>query len=142
MATASQNKKKNSGAGGGGGKRGNVANLKPFQPGQSGNPGGRPKKKPITEALLELLNAEQGASKKTGAQLLAQVLYTQGLKGKVPAIVEVLDRIEGKATTVVQLAGEGGGPILHDSLQGKTLEELRLMAQAKIDALGLGKGKA
>ncbi len=149
MAASSQNSKRNSGKGGGVGAgktkpnnpRGNPQNLKPFQPGQSGNPGGRPKKKPITEAILEILASEQGTSKKTGAQILAQVLFREGIKGRVPAIIELIDRSEGKATTVVHLAGEGGGPILHESLAGKSIAELRLMAQAKIDKLGLGKAK-
>src|SRR5262245_60822112 len=35
---------------------GKIENLKPWQSGQSGNPGGRPKKKPITELYEQLLN--------------------------------------------------------------------------------------
>ncbi len=37
---------------------GRVENLRPWQPGQSGNPGGRPKKKPITEELERPLDTD------------------------------------------------------------------------------------
>jgi hypothetical protein len=36
-------------------KRGRVENLTPFKPGQTGNPGGRPKKTRLTDAYRALL---------------------------------------------------------------------------------------
>jgi hypothetical protein len=41
-----------------GNNRSNVSNLTPhqFKPGQSGNPGGRPKRQPITDYLIDQLD--------------------------------------------------------------------------------------
>jgi hypothetical protein len=91
----------------------NTSGLRPFQPGQSGNPGGRPKKQPVTDALRELI--EQGAIPKarpeTLADQLARQLVRQALKGKLAPLVEIIDRVEGKARQRVEQSGPDGGPI-------------------------------
>jgi hypothetical protein len=91
----------------------NTTGLRPWQPGQSGNPGGRPKKLPITDALRELV--EKGAvPRKRAATLagqLAQQLLRQALRGKMAPLVEVIDRIEGKARQRIEQSGPEGGPI-------------------------------
>lgn len=91
----------------------NTSGLRPFQPGQSGNPGGRPKKSPVTDALRELVERSAVPRKKapTIAGRLAQELLRQALKGKMAPIVEVIDRIEGKARQRVEASGPEGGPI-------------------------------
>jgi hypothetical protein len=69
----------------------------PFEPGQSGNPGGRTKAKPFREALLmETLAAERGdecqakpGSLRWNARKLLEL-------GEVPAIREIADRLDGK----------------------------------------------
>jgi len=74
----------------------------PFEPGQSGNPGGRPKNKPFKEALLiEALAAERGdpceakpGSLRWNARKLLEL-------GEVPAIKEIADRLDGKVPQAV-----------------------------------------
>ncbi len=63
---------------------------KPFKPGQSGNPDGRPKTRQLTDALRELVKPGE----------LAAGLYKLALKAKEPAIrlaatKYIMDRIEG-----------------------------------------------
>lgn len=81
-----------------------------FQPGQSGNPGGRPKSKPFKDALLiEALAAERGdpcQAKKGSLRWNARQLLE---KGEVPAIKEIADRLDGKVTQGI--SGPDGGPI-------------------------------
>lgn len=69
-----------------------------FKPGKSGNPGGRPKSKHISEALNKAL-----ASGK--ADELAAVLLKLAKKGSVAAIREVADRTEGKPNQQVTVDG-------------------------------------
>ena len=91
----------------------NTSGLRPWQPGQSGNPGGRPKKLPITDALRELVDKGAVPQKKaaTLAGQLAQQLVRAALKGKMAPLVEVIDRIEGKARQRIEQSGPDGGPI-------------------------------
>lgn len=51
--------------------------LIPFQPGQSGNPSGRPKRKPVTDAILRELAKAHGRQGKT--RLEAMVANMVGL---------------------------------------------------------------
>jgi hypothetical protein len=69
----------------------------PFKPGQSGNPGGRPKEKPFREALMmEALAAEKGH----GCEALPGSLRWNARqlleRGDVAAIRELADRLDGK----------------------------------------------
>jgi hypothetical protein len=83
-------------------------NLKPWPKGVSGNPGGRPKKKAITEELERLLEEEAPNSDgKTWAATVAEALLRQAAKGDVRAITELANRIEGKPAQPV--AAEVGG---------------------------------
>lgn len=68
---------------------------KGFAPGQSGNPGGRPKKKPLTE-LYERILADPG----TIAALEKAVIQTlrKGNMAMVLLLREMTERIEGKMT--------------------------------------------
>jgi hypothetical protein len=59
-----------------------------FKPGQSGNPGGRPKNRFVSDALKE-------KAKEEGAKL-ALALWKTAISGDVKAIQIVLDRVEGK----------------------------------------------
>ncbi|HZO26709.1 MAG TPA: DUF5681 domain-containing protein [Chloroflexota bacterium] len=53
-----------------------------FQPGQSGNPGGRPKRRPITELLAAELERAAGRSDVTKGQKLVERLVSIALQGK------------------------------------------------------------
>lgn len=78
----------------GGKRRGRPQNLVPWKPGQSGNPGGRPRRKPISDAYTAILEA-QDAKGVTGAQMIALAMFQQALKGNVQAVREITDRVEG-----------------------------------------------
>jgi hypothetical protein len=81
-----------------------LANLKPFKPGQSGNPAGRPKKALLSDALRrQLAEAMQGAPEKTIAEVIARALIREAVAGNVQAIREVGDRSEGKPAQAIAL---------------------------------------
>jgi len=82
------------------------ANLKPWPKGVSGNPGGRPKKKAITEELDRLLEEESpNGDGKTWAVIIAEALLKQAAKGDVRAITELANRIEGKPVQAMAVEG-------------------------------------
>ena len=82
-----------------------LKNLKPFKPGQSGNPTGRPRARPITERYANLaetpieeterkkLNLPEGA---TYADALAFAIFERAMKGDIAAIREIREALEGK----------------------------------------------
>ena len=95
-----------------------------FKPGQSGNPGGRPKKLPITDYLKEQLAAPIPESMRAKlppvfvevygpdasfGQMLAFKLIQQAARGDMQAASMILERTEGRVTQ--KIAGEGNGPI-------------------------------
>ncbi len=76
--------------------RGNKAG-KQFQPGESGNPAGRPKLTKLTEALTaKIAEIAPGANEETIAEQIAQALINEALDGNVQAIREIADRTEGR----------------------------------------------
>lgn len=80
-----------------------------FQPGQSGNPKGRPpKERVISDVLLKMLK-----DKPELITALATTLLELSLKKKdMAAIKEVLDRLEGKTVQRNELTGEDGGDLV------------------------------
>lgn len=76
----------------------------PFKPGQSGNPGGRPKKKAFRDSLVKLLDAAGDDSAKLTE--LAQALFDKAKAGDVSAIKEVRDTLDGKPAQAIDLAGD------------------------------------
>lgn len=70
-----------------------------FQPGQSGNPNGRPKSKPFKDALKKAV-AEAGADDEA-LKLVAAALLEKAKSGDVQAIKELADRMDGKVTQPV-----------------------------------------
>lgn len=94
-----------------------------FQPGQSGNPGGRPKSKPFKDALMmEALAAERGEkcyAKKGSLRWNARQLL---IKGEVAAIREIADRLDGKVTQGI--SGPNGGPIQTVDLTNVSADDL------------------
>lgn len=63
--------------------------LIPFQPGKSGNPAGRPKRKPITEAMLAELAKPHGRQGKTKLEAMVSNMVTFAISGRSKEAVEV-----------------------------------------------------
>lgn len=81
---------------------GRIKNLKPWKPGESGNPGGRPKTKLLTSELQRLLEQEAPKSNgQTWATVIAEALLVKARKGDVRAISELANRMEGRAAQAV-----------------------------------------
>lgn len=64
-----------------------------WKPGQSGNPSGRPKKKPITEIFEKIL--EDGGNIEDISKAVMETLKTKGM-AKVLLLDKMADRVEGK----------------------------------------------
>jgi hypothetical protein len=78
--------------------KGNKLGTK-FQPGKSGNPGGRPKKLPITEIYQRI--AESGAGKKDIEDAVRSVINGKRM-ATVLLLREMAERIEGKVVQPVE----------------------------------------
>ena len=78
-------------------KRGRAENLKPWKPGQSGNPGGRPKKD--IEAEIAQRVFEENADAIYRAMLKAL------LKGDPEVFAVLADRAFGKCSQKVEIPG-------------------------------------
>ena len=85
---------------------------KMWKPGQSGNPGGRPKRKVLTDAYTALLDQTispdvarklQIKESSTYAEVIAMALVREAVKGKVNAAAELADRAEGRVMERVQV---------------------------------------
>lgn len=105
-----------------------VRNLKPWPKGVSGNPGGRPKRTTLTDALRELLAAQVPGDPegRTHSDAIAEVLVKRALKGDVQAAREIADRTEGRPrqALAIEAADSSGGP-------GTRLAELLERAQQR-----------
>jgi hypothetical protein len=83
------------------GMRRKLENLKPFQPGQSGNPAGRTKRKSLTEKMAELLAMDslegvEVPEGKTVGDVVARQVVKHACHGRFQYAKELLDRIDGK----------------------------------------------
>ena len=74
-----------------------------WKEGQSGNPGGRPKWKPMTEALQRLADQEPRLWDE-----LVRSAVVKGGKGDISAINSIWDRVEGKVAQTVGGSTEAG----------------------------------
>ena len=82
---------------------GRVENLKPWKPGESGNPGGRPKRDIASEIAQAIF--EQDAE-----EILA--VFSKALKkGDSRVFTALADRAYGKAKKAVEHTGGDGAPI-------------------------------
>lgn len=74
------------------GRERRLRNLRPpWKPGESGNPSGRPKSKPLTDACFEHLSKHP-----KDLSAVARALITQAKRGSVKAFSALADRLEGK----------------------------------------------
>lgn len=67
--------------------------LIPFKPGQSGNPGGRQKRKPITEAILAELAKQHGRQGKTKLEAMVGNMVALAINGRSKEAVEAFKLI-------------------------------------------------
>lgn len=81
-----------------------------FQPGVSGNPGGRPKGPSPKTVLLRQLG-QKGPDGRRNVDAIIAALIEQARDGKIDAIREILDRVDGKVPQQQQVTGDGGGPL-------------------------------
>ena len=110
--------------------KGRVENLQPFKPGQSGNPGGRPKKTPYTAAhrlIAEMVGVADLNILPTDtiAECVAKIMAREALKGKVNAAKEIADRTDGTPRQTVEIRQDGSAVQV----------EARLSAGDLVDAL-------
>jgi hypothetical protein len=79
---------------------------RPFKPGQSGNPSGRPKSRPFKEAIdAAIKKAGGGDDGKDFLEVIARALLEKAASGDVPAIKEFGDRYDGKVAQGVEMSG-------------------------------------
>lgn len=78
--------------------------LKPFKPGQSGNPNGRPKKLPEIDKLLADVLGEDGENNE--AKAILKALVVKAKRGDTRAAEILLDRAYGKAKQHIAIEGE------------------------------------
>ena len=77
----------------------------PFEPGQSGNPGGRTKGTPWADALR--IAALEKSGDKTLLRKIADKCVEQAIEGDPAARKELGDRLDGKPKQAVELSGTG-----------------------------------
>jgi hypothetical protein len=77
---------------------------KGWLPGKSGNPGGQPKGKRLTTLLRDALDREHNG--KAIAEIIAEVIVREALKGDYRFVKEIMERIDGKVPD--RLTGDDG----------------------------------
>jgi hypothetical protein len=99
-----------------------LKNLRPWKKGESGNPGGRPSKKPITEAVLAVLGEDP--------KLLRKIALNAAKKAAKDKhwFDSVRDTIQGRP--IQEVSGPEGAPIPM-TVEGIDEAILKLIAAAK-----------
>ncbi|KKN74707.1 hypothetical protein LCGC14_0387490 [marine sediment metagenome] len=65
--------------------------------GESGNPAGRPKNS-LTSLLRDIVEANDEEKKRELADELVNLATARGARGQIPALMEILNRLDGKVT--------------------------------------------
>lgn len=85
-------------------------NLRPWKPGQSGNPSGYSKQRRVTDEILRMLDDGKGIDK-----ALAQTMVKQALKGNARFMSMLLNRVEGPVRKELDVTSAG------EQLQGAVI---------------------
>jgi hypothetical protein len=108
--------------------------LIPFVKGQSGNPKGRPKGIPNSKQrflrLLELTQKKKNPvtgeiEEFTVAEQMDMAIISKALKGDINAYKEILDRLEGKSKSQIDVTTDGE-KIIHEVDYSKLSSEVLL----------------
>lgn len=78
-----------------------------WKPGQTGNPGGRPRTKPITDRVRDALE-EIGEDGRPLAAAVVREWLQMIVDGDLAALRELLDRVEGPLTQALKHEHDGG----------------------------------
>lgn len=82
-----------------------------FEKGRSGNPGGRPKEKPWRDAINRAIKRHANGDLQA-LDRAADMLVLAAIEGKMDAMKEIGDRLDGKAVQQQIVNGdEDGGPV-------------------------------
>jgi hypothetical protein len=103
-----------------------------FQPGQSGNPKGKPKWKMLSDTYRAKL-AERVPGDERGrnyAEAIADAAFAAALEGQIGAIQEIADRTEGKPAQAIALSGDFRVDMTVQEIDAR-LNELLNIAQAR-----------
>ncbi len=76
-----------------------------FAPGQSGNLNGRPRTKPMTDALKSMMDKDDGKA----ITVLLERAYTEAAAGDFRYFKEIMDRVDGKTIEAVDIMSDGQG---------------------------------
>jgi Family of unknown function (DUF5681) len=95
-----------------------------WKPGQSGNPGGRPKGRSLTSRIRDLLDTNEIDGKpiedgKQVADLVVDVIIERALRGDFKFVDLVMNRIDGKLPDTVVVDSNGTTDTIRDFLLGK-----------------------
>lgn len=85
-------------------RRGRVENLKPWKPGQTGNPGGRPKGI-VSSALSKQLLRRAANGGKSDLDAVVEAIIKTAKKGNTPAFCAIRDTVDGPPKTEGQNTG-------------------------------------
>jgi hypothetical protein len=118
------------------GRNRKMANLKPWKPGQSGNPRGRPKTRTLSEELRARLKEQYpGRSDATYGRMVAHKLVDLAIDGEIAAIREVFDRTEGKPKQVVDVNVEERKREMVEDAIARLIEEAQVSRDEAIEQL-------
>ena len=95
----------------------------PFEPGKSGNPGGRPKTKEFASGLRLALKRvdENDPDKRTKIQQIIDKAVELAVSGEIAMIREIMDRLDGKVPQGV-IGGDDDDPAIN--FVGRIIREI------------------
>lgn len=101
---------------------------RPFPPGVSGNPGGRPSTKPLTDALKKALAEPDEKTRRSNLEEIVRGLIAQAKKGKTDAAAMIFDRLEGKVLSEHKVTSRFEGVI----------QQLERLSESELEAFVAG----